>query len=212
MKKNIKIENRFFDAFMKTNKEFIFIPIPKTGTTSIHRIMSEIYGRKISFPHHSYRWISNRISQENLARVKVFSTVRNPWDRMYSIFSYYRRGRFALKSKNFRDFIMTSPIEYANWYQGEDCWEDFYNQSKWLFNASGQIKVDKIFKLENLNSLDLNNFFGVNSCEIFHENRSHKNQKKHYSFFYDDDMIEVVYKLCKDDINNFKYNFEYGGA
>jgi len=39
-----------------------------------------------------------------------------------------------------------------------------------------------------------------------------KNEKKHYSLFYDDDMIEVVYKLCKEDINNFKYNFEYGGT
>tara|TARA_R100000008_G_scaffold86802_1_gene81729 strand:+ start:2160 stop:2822 length:663 start_codon:yes stop_codon:yes gene_type:complete len=209
MSKSSEIEKHFLDAFATTNKEFIYIPIPKTGTRSILKLMNKIYGKDLKFSHHSYKWVANTISQAELARAKVFATVRNPWARMYSIFSYYGpQSKFPLKSKNFRDFIMTSPIEYANWYQDEGCWEDFYNQSRWLADVSGEIKVDKIFKLENLNNRDLNGFFGVSGHKIYHVNRS-TSKKQHYSLFYDDDMIEVVYKLCKEDIDNFNYNFEY---
>ena len=71
------------------NLKLIFVHIPKTGGTSIKKSLG-ITNRSLG-----YHKRANDIKKEIPDKWKnyfKFSVVRNPYDRVYSIYSYYKMG------------------------------------------------------------------------------------------------------------------------
>ena len=77
-------------------KDYIFIDIPKTGTTAIvNRLLSSDETRG-GAPIHSHIPLSSYIDILGIDRIKktyVFTVVRNPYDRIVSIWKYYIKLR-----------------------------------------------------------------------------------------------------------------------
>jgi len=158
-----------------------------------------------------------------------FSFVRNPWERMVSIYKYQHRWR--KKSHGFKNFLLG---EFKNkiWHRKQ--WF-VAPQSDFVCNDEGEIIVDFLGRFENL-QIDFNHAcqqIGVPATELPHVNTSTMNESKlvrhpgnffkrrsadvgrettprhkNYRDHYDDESREFVARVYKRDIDLFEYEFD----
>jgi chondroitin 4-sulfotransferase 11 len=177
----------------------IFIHVPKTAGTSIKTSL----GMKTSgtLMHKSATESSHLYSQE-WNKYFTFSFVRNPWDRVVSIFFYYQTQRQRHKlPDNFNAFC--SDLEVNLDILGHPGLK--YTQKKYI-SIDNQIAVDYVGKVENLQ-----NDFNI-ICErlgIEHRILPHirKTNHKHYSEYYSEENRKKVAEVFREDIETFSYKF-----
>ena len=128
-----------------------------------------------------------------------FAFVRNPWDWQISLYHYMKQEPNHYQ----HDFInnMKSFEEYLYWRINEEK----HLQKEFVTDENGEIIVDFIGKLENIDS-DLKNI-----CDKLNLNVSlqHENKSKHenYKTYYTDKTRDMVYEAFKEDIELFDYTF-----
>ena len=211
------------------DKKAIFIHIPKNGGSYISEILSKHYGFKnyyLQRPDHiifckdhdysvdkhenkihgtlSYYKSSTYINKiMNMDEKKwntyfIFTFIRNPYDRVISGWNYCNKSNIP-----FNNYLYLN--NYVNSYQ---YWHVFMPQSKHIIDdtISNKLKINFIGKLENLED-DLKNILNkINIKNIIHI-PSKKNNKKHdnYKNYYNDQLIEKVNILFKEDFFHFDY-------
>ena len=82
------------------------------------------------------------------------------------------------------------------------------NQTEWIKNDKGKIKLNFIGRFENLQK-DFNKLckkIKKQPCKLLEAKKLHK--RPHYSQFYDLKTRRMVAELYEDDIKYFKYKFE----
>lgn len=201
-----------------------FIDIPRTGSTSIKVQLGEkldyIFGkaddkysrRPSPFPDHS-------IAQEMRAlfgvdrwnRIFTFSFVRNPWDRMLSIYLFRRNIIKTIPpSISFKDYIMMlsypqynfsayySPYSYRGYY---------YSACEYILGRRAEPIVSFVGKYENRHSAleTISKTIGLQLSEDL--SLSVSRGESHYSEYYDSTSMEIVAQFFKDDIKAFGYEF-----
>tara|TARA_Y200000002_G_C22301633_1_gene504780 strand:+ start:18 stop:599 length:582 start_codon:yes stop_codon:yes gene_type:complete len=127
-----------------------------------------------------------------------FSVVRNPWDRFIS-WVKYRDLRHNLYNGELTYNILSK--ELKNKYIRK-------NTFTYLLNLKSKKDIDFIAKFETLN-VDFK-YICKRLCinaTLPHINQSSVN-KIHYSNYYNEKLIDEVYKVFKSDINFFGYEFE----
>lgn len=81
--------------------KYIFIELPRTGTTAITDQLLKFYnGERILIKHASYRNLK-KFYGNKYDDYFVFSSIRNPMERTISIYQKLRNGSFKPKSKFF---------------------------------------------------------------------------------------------------------------
>lgn len=185
----------------------IFVHVTKSAGTSL---ALSLFGE---MPKHytaqKYRVIYGK---RDFNRFFKFTFVRNPWDRLYSSYSYLKDGgwnetdaEFSRKNlknlKNFEDFVM-------NWLTNErlESHIHFWPQSKFVCDNRGRPIIDFIGYFETLNE-DFNyvlNQLHLESRELKHTNKS---QRASYIDVYTEEMKNKIANLYSQDINNFGYKF-----
>jgi|TARA_B110000305_G_scaffold159150_1_gene176017 hypothetical protein len=178
--------------------KFVFISVPKTGSTSVRSIIDpysdilSVNNRNSPYKHHttalnlkkhfkSKGWDWNSYFK--------FSVARNPWDRRVSSWAY-RLKKGEHNYNEFKDFVTCRPST---------------PQTNWLFNESGNSLMDYIFKLEDPNGM--NKVFerlSIPKVKLPHKNR---NGHKHYTEYYDDETRQIVAEKYAKDIEYFNYEF-----
>ena len=216
----------------------LFIAIPRTAGTSIikaliksggmqirkHRFIKDFHNKGIiSFGHFDVKVLTKEgvISQEYLDSAFKFCFIRNPWDRLVSLYNYYRYGKAARTrgemtkrkvwgQKSFREFCLDlyeediDPIGFYNVEGLSQC----NNQLDWIVDSSGKVFVDFIGRFENLaeDLVGIGRRIGLDLV-LYHKNRMrHKYYQEHYSGE-DTDLVEVVGKIYRKDIEHFGYKF-----
>jgi hypothetical protein len=193
-------------------KRFLFVHIPKTGGNSIQSVLApysedEIVRRpgqdgverfgvsnpKFKLKKHSpladYR---AALGEEQYSRLYKFTCVRNPWERMVSLYFTPGQGK-EWDRKAFKKTVSKtlSAADYLRLDTGES---DPFNNT------------DRIIRFENLAEdfglvcADL----GIPSAPLPRYNRS---EREHYSKYYDDDLRELVAQRFADEIARFGYAF-----
>jgi hypothetical protein len=150
--------------------------------------------------HLSVKEISNEI---DLKEYKIFTIVRNPFDRLVSEFCHFKNSKLTedYHHLNFTDFI-------------DVCLKLEPEKRKWIFDNHLEPQVDfidinfdiKIFKYENLNECFkwLKDVTGEN-LEFGHERKS---DRKHYREYYEtEDVIRKVEDFYRVDLDYFDYIF-----
>lgn len=165
----------------------------------------------------------NYMTEEQFNAYFKFAFVRNPWDRMVSIYKYLD---FYSARMSFKKFVMKE--------LPQNLWAKRYwfvrPQAEFIFNQDGKKLVDFIGKFENLN----NDFrvacskIGIQEIDLPHVNQSEtfdnkasllskkmiKNillplTKKHtfmrYQDYYDSESADFVANLYEADIELFEY-------
>ena len=203
---------------------FIFIHIPKTGGNSIQSVLAaysedeivkthghqdgierfEIKSSQGSLKKHStlkeYRkLVGDSRRFEKFAKIAV---VRNPWDRMISLYfsphakrNNWRREEFMemVKVSNGMDFFVSHKKKYP-WVSKNRYAEDAFSN------------LDQIIRFENIQSDFYNcmNSIGVPEEKLPIRNRSIRTE---YHQYYDDVLINLVGEKFIGEINLFNYSY-----
>ena len=209
--------------------KFITIDIPKTATRSLREtllpqnvidVVGEPNLNADFYQHGTAQQCSNSLQKlnKNFSEYFSFVIVRNPWDRYYSFFKYFKE--YAEKYKNKNASITWNAPEIT---QGKMCEELFANktdenvlrniiinnecQSDYYLDEKNEIMVSHIAKFENLNKEFelLCNQVNVNYFPLFHGNKSII--KSSYYNIYTEETIELVAEKEKNVIELTGYEY-----
>lgn len=186
----------------------VFIHIPKAAGTSV---LTEISDGDYKRDHCKYKIYLDANPDKFKAYYK-FCFIRNPFDRMVSIYNYlkndgnkaddtYWGGLIRQKYPSFDEFVL-------NFLNDKNIHEHaiFTPQYLFIFNHKHESMVDFIGKFESINDdyqviatqLNLKN-------SLPHINQS-KSLKKHYKDYYqNDDVVEKIVKLYQLDFDLLGY-------
>lgn len=180
----------------------IFIHINKCGGSSIDHALSGKFGGhsstiyyKKKFPYHFNEYFK-------------FSIIRNPWDRMVSLYHFH-------KKQQWRKWTTTAPDSF------EDFIKNYLNPGSttpksgipistccydWLYDKKGARLVDFIGRFENLEQ-DFHE--ACRRAKIKRRSLPHINQsdRKHYSIYYNNKTQDIVNKVFRKDVEFFKFKF-----
>ena len=168
----------------------IFVHIPKNAGTSIE----EYFGNS-SFviqpnKHDDIHQIKRKFPE--LCKIyRKFTIIRNPYDKMVSYYFYLKRN--LGENYNIIDFNEWIKDPSKFWH-ADDPISYLKPQHEWIDDAV------EIIKFENINK-ELNDFFGE-EIDLPIVNKSNHN---HYSDYYNEESIDIIYDRYKEDFEKFNY-------
>ena len=172
----------------------IFIHIPRTGGSSIEIALDGIdWFKKRPEEKHLVASQARKLYGENIWKSYFkFSFVRNPWDRIISLWLRPRIG----KNRTLKEFVLTyKPLPH-------EPQSPFYSDII-------DLDIDFVGRYENLQR-DFDKISGRLAIKRKKMPLAVKTfQKvKHYSQYYDRETQEMVRKIYARDIKRFDYKFE----
>ena len=204
---------------MLITDDFIFIHIPKGAGTSLSYALSEHMSKSDIFRGHS-RHVPVHITFQDLQELKpriekdrfTFTFVRNPWDRMVSLYYYLlrrsKKGATGLRYRRPRAIaLVPNGITFNHWILNlenieQTPWEKkplTHQQFNW---AEG---VDFVGRVENIqkdfdfvcNKLNL-------KCTLKHRNAT---PHDHYTALYTPESRDKIATIFAEDIERYGYKF-----
>jgi len=175
--------------------KFLYIEIPKTGTTTISTALKSDYDLA-TWRHRTFLQYRDEYPVKAKKYFK-FSFVRNPWDRLVSQF-HFNRGKFGMENYSFRDHVQAFYDDRVVGRGGAHL--------AWLVDENNNMAVDFVGRFENLQE-DFNiicDKIGIPQQELPRKNAT---KHKHYTEYYDDETKELVAKKYAEDIEYFGYEF-----
>jgi hypothetical protein len=201
-------------VFVSDSHKLVFVHIQKTGGITVDRLLNERIPdlRSIAARH---GFASQGMDElDNWDEYFKFAFVRNPWDRLVSWYSMVttmpKEGNELWQyvhdnSSTFEEFIYncTDEVEIKEGVH----YSFAYNQLDYVTDEQGNLLVDFIGRLENLDK-DVQEVFRRIGYEL--ETVPHKNRSghRHYSTFYTPETELIVRKRFERDIEYFGYEFE----
>ena len=177
-------------------RKFIYMKATKTAGTSVLRGVLEpkISGiiHQKDHPQEFQTWLDG-ITDEILADYFIFTIVRNPWDRVVSITSYFDiqlsefLHRFDHYCKDDRVRIHSLPLHLYTHYNGQQF-------------------ADSICRFESLQQ-DINQVFDRINLPQTQLPFMNPSDHQHYSTYYGPDEIDLVGDLYQEDISYYGYTF-----
>ena len=180
---------------------FAFVHINKTGGTSVVRALG------IRFQHLTAQEMRQKLGDDRWEGRYTFSFVRNPWDRVVSLYHF--------RVKTNQTGLGENPIPFSDWTRL--CFRDrdpaYYNkpkmfapQTEWLAGPAGGIDVDFVGRFERLNDdfAIAAEAIGKPGIALPHLKSSSRGD---YRTYYDADAIQVVGDAFASDVTTFGYDF-----
>ncbi|MEK6216208.1 MAG: sulfotransferase family protein [Boseongicola sp.] len=209
-------------------RKYIFVHIPKTGGTSMARALDAWAGPddiligdtpKARARKHRLKdlscagrlWKHSRIADiaglavaEPLGDFFVFTIVRDPWDRVLSLYHWLRVQNFAhfsvgrARSRSFRDFV--SDAEIAAMLSQDPV-------RAYTTDATGRDRADAVIRLEHIESdiAPVEEQLGFKVGPLPHLNRSDRSENPRAA--YDGESADRVAQYFTEDISRFGYRF-----
>ena len=209
--------------------KFIFFHIPKAAGTSVigafrNAIKEDVVLNdrnrdlmlflkehwNIKFPNHLHASkLKLYMNEKNFEEYFKFSFVRNPWDKLVSIYFYTKQKESHIVKKNpsvltaFNRNILSSP-DFESWIKSRQFGE---LQSDYLYDADGELLVDFIGKTEQVEE-DFKKI--LQRLKLTHIQMELKNPSNHkdYQDYYSAESQEIVHEHYLTDIENFNYSFD----
>jgi Sulfotransferase family len=196
-------------------KRFLFVHIPKTAGNSIQSILRHysedeivaargaqegierfgVRNPKYEIKKHStlaeYR---AALGEEKFRELYKFTCVRNPWDRMISL--YFSPGRKVAEwDRAAFKALVSKTLSVADYLRLEETDRDPFGN------------VDRIMRFENLSEdfLAVCQQLGISSSPLPTYNRSTRDD---YAQYYNDELRELVRQRFAAEIEHFGYRFE----
>ena len=95
---------------------YIFIELPRTGTTAISKELCDNYGGKKILHKHSTYGNFLKIASEEEKKYFVFSCIRNPLDRTVSLYIKLKTGQKTIVSSGWNIKFLISELFFARRY------------------------------------------------------------------------------------------------
>lgn len=196
------------------DNSFILISPPKTGSTSLVLSLMEFCdvlgvvperkecfqiidpfmvftrGSKHCGMNNIYRKWDAVYPNRNIDNFLKIGSVRNPWDRMLSLY-LWTRPNIEFDNKRFNTFLRNS--NYLSYL-------DYFNYKK-------ECVIDEFIRFETFNE-DFNRICGLVGLDAIPLSNINKTNHTKYVNYYDDEGKDLVYSKYKNDIYKFGYSFE----
>lgn len=207
------------------NNKFLFVHINKSGGGVITEHMRKNGNTSITGFHRSLQNMltickKNNINKEDLY---IFTIVRNPWERMLSMYLFYHSSNYNSPEffsgnheidndfNNWITWIYSSQFDRTRIHSAVNIFDYcFSNQLNWLKDSSGEIiNINKIIRFENMKT-ELPELF-IKTMKLKKINllkKVHPTKHEHYSKYYNDTTRELVAQHYAEDIKKFDYKFE----
>lgn len=182
---------------------FVFVHINKTGGTSIGKAIGLAVKN-----HQTAQEIIRRIGRQQWDSAFKFTFVRNPWDRMVSLYEYRlkkNKTKLASRELSFGTWVSrTIGNEQDTVYYDNP--KSFQPQVEWLKDPHGHISIDVIGRFESINEdfSQISQALGLET-RLPHLNASHRAP---YQTYYNEHSRAAVARWFFDDIQRFEYQFE----
>ena len=191
---------------------FVFIAVPKTGTSSIEKRFKETLkencevisksSEQTNSNFHKHTTLNELLnSATQYQNMNYFGFVRNPWAKIVSWYTYLKIADYSPyyigdQNLSFEDFIECAP----NFV--------FFPSAQFLTVDSG-IKNTFVGKFENIEHdyKKMCSIIGIECLDLPHINKSNFT-KKHFTEYYNKHTKSFVETVCKKDIEMFNYKFE----
>lgn len=178
----------------------IFIHIPKTGGTSISKNIQ----KHIPLNQH-HRQVS--FYGEHISKKFVFTFVRNPYDRIVSVYHYLNQGLGNSRDnalganlpKNFKSFV-------KNYLCNLDINKPVFRPHMLPMTFWLDGEVDFIGRFENLQK-DYDTLCHQLNIPIQILPIHNKSQHNYYRKYYDDETKKIIEQIYHVDISRFNYTF-----
>lgn len=161
---------------------------------------------------------------------KTFTFVRNPWDRVVSMFIFLGGWKYNYITKNKKELNLLSKIKIFNEFYRNKDFEGFVEHFFLRGNmvsfhtgyiesivkrsmVGGEIKIDYFLKQEDMKgSLDkVAELLGFEINKIYYDWRLNSSQKfalkKVYKDYYNSRTKKIIEKIFEKDIETFNYEF-----
>lgn len=202
---------------IEKSKKFIFVHIPKTAGHSIRSLYNTKYTT-----HVPCSWY--RKYDPDTKHYYKFTVIRNPWERLVSLYHHYNTRVHYPNSKlfklysNFEEFVTDLPnvkiltIEETIKYSHDRVFLNNPNAEKVLsYNFQPQVywiddDINQIIRLENLNE---DTKLLCQKINIKHKAAPHLNKSNHLNYrkCYNESTKKIVEKIYAQDISKFGYTF-----
>ncbi|MFC3883543.1 sulfotransferase family 2 domain-containing protein [Bacillus songklensis] len=196
---------------MEDDNKVIFVHIPKAAGNGIKK---SLFGQTIS-PGHYFAVHYKKEDSQKFNSYYKFTIVRNPWDRLVSAYFFLKQGgkcaadyefsqRYLKDFESFRCFVLK--LKDTNFQKRMMRWMHFIPQYKFVFDENDKLAVDYLGKFESIEE-DFNylkNKLQKQSAVLKKENQS---KHKPYWEYYDEEMVEIVGEIYREDVERFKYSF-----
>ena len=175
--------------------QFKHIHCAKTGGASIETTIKNL--PNILWNGHS------KIEKED-SQYYTFTSVRNPYDRVFSMYNFYKYKRNVVTEDNFEQFVRNISSYFNVLHGGKTmtfrpCFD--------YLSIDGELRVNRVLKFESLNK----DWFEFATEFNFPRNLSHINvnsQKPKFDMsVYTPESKEIVGELFKNDFIHFGYSF-----
>ncbi len=214
------------------DNKFIFIAIPKTGTTSLQEVLkNKLKGSKYKIytsnipkngftKHMTITEVKNLIDKQKFNSYLKFAFVRNPYDIVVSWYTYlYRLNKKDnpdLMKQEFYQARSTFGMTFEDFIRNrKDIWGKSC-QHKYITDGNGNLLVNRILKYENYNRalINIGRKVGINITneDIVKKNESKYRKtlgKKYNNYFKNIKLKKIVYESLKKDFNMFEYDKEF---
>jgi len=150
------------------------------------------------------------IPQDMYMNYLKFSIIRNPWDRIFSLYKYIGR-----KSGTFKDFVCNKLGDIDDTRPLSFYW---HPQHEFLSSKKGEIIVDSVIKFENMRETieDIFTKLGFSETSLPHKNKSKDIKvpgrdnagETDYKDFYCEETRAIIQRIYTKDIKQFGYEFE----
>lgn len=198
-----------------TGKEGLFVQIPKTAGTSIHRSLKMLRAGKAGpnfKKHYTIHELIELVPPDVIKRAFVFSIVRNPWDKLVSAYFFLRRVYLerGVNRTPAPDQAFSSFHHWVNVQREINGWNDhnIRPQSEWIYDSNDHLLVDFVGRFENLEHdfRQICTHLNLPITPLEFHNRSMK-RPVDYRVMYTKEHRELVAEVYKRDIEFFGYSF-----
>lgn len=179
---------------MIPNKKILFLHVPKTGGTSIIKLLEK---NNISLlKYDNIRGLNKHSTLQELydfgfEETYNISIVRNPFDRLISFYNFF----------GVKEYSKLSFDEYINKIEDFHMW---IRPAYQFFTLNGEYSLDVLMKLENLNEdvKKLCDEFSLEDREVEVLNTAHTIEH----FTYTEKQKQKVYDVFYQDFKYFNYS------
>lgn len=183
------------------NYKFIRIHIKKTGGRSFWDII-----KQIDAGHPSWKDYHKQLG-DKIKDYFIWSIVRNPWERMVSLFFHEKNETGLLHTQDFNQFINDIYL-YDKFKEGRRHGFETESQTEMLKDETGELAIDFIGVLSNIHK-DFDKIkkrLNLPSEWVY----PHKGIQKHddYRTYYNTKTIDLISNLYEEEIKLFGFDFE----
>lgn len=213
---------------ISTRKSFLFVHVPKTGGNSIQNILHtfsdddivceashqdgiERFGlRNKNYnvkKHSTLSRYKSELEKETYVRLLKFATIRNPWDRVISFYFSPHRGSIEWNREDFKSFVTN--IKPLRHYIYVPSFQERIARKIGFPLITGKLTrdIDFLIRFEFLQA-DFDELCNKLDMPLQKLPKRNVSKKRHYSTYYDEELVDIVRQRFSEEIEIGKYKFE----